>query len=88
MGRWQWQQRGRDGDGTGDGDGGTFGQTTSQRPGTDWIRNRNRSWKPKTGLGWTGQDRTGQATARARFDRSSTHWPRNKRARVLAGLWI
>lgn len=56
-------------------------------------RNRNRSWKPKTGLDWagldgTGQDRTGQATARARFDRSSTHWPRDKRARVLARLWI
>lgn len=70
-----------------------FGQTTFPTP-RNWNRNRNRSWKPKTGLDldWAGLDGTAQErtshTARARFDRSSTHWPRNKRARVLAGLWI
>lgn len=81
---------GRDGDGAGDGDGGTFGQTTSQTP-RNWLdqeQEQELETENWTGLGRTGQDRTGQATARARFDRSSTHWPRNKRARVLAGLWI
>lgn len=90
------KQRAGTGDGAGDGDGGTFGQTTfptprnrlDQETGTGTgAGNRKLDW---TGLGQdrTGQDRTGQATARARFDRSSTHWPRDKRARVLARLWI
>lgn len=60
------KQRAGTGDGAGDGDGGTFGQTTSRRPGTDWIRKQEQEQELETenwtGLGWDriGQDRTGR----------------------------
>lgn len=60
----QQQQRAGTGDGAGDGEGGTFGQTTSRGPGTDWIRKQEQEQELETenwtGLGWAGWDRTGQ----------------------------
>lgn len=53
---------GRDGGGAGDGDGGTFGQTTLPTA-RSWLdQEQELETENWAGLGWTGQDRTGQAT--------------------------